>query len=87
MTHPSIETTSDGDEVGRQRMKRADRVLASPVLENPEIVIGDLVDLVRAARDESADVIDVRAFLGDRGYTPRTVQTVREYLNLQTDRD
>jgi hypothetical protein len=79
--HPSVEPAPVLDEVALQRTKRDERMLASPVVENPEIVIGDLVALVRAARDETEGRVDVRDFLGERGYARRTIDTVSAYLD------
>jgi hypothetical protein len=76
--HPS---TIPIDEVARQRERRNTRLLANPLIENPELTLRDVVDLVRAARDELPYPVDVDQFLADGGHGWRTIEAVKTYLD------
>jgi len=69
------------DEVARQRDRRQARLLAIPLIEQPESTLGDVVDSVRAARDELPGPLDVDQFLIDAGHGWRTIEAVKAYLD------
>ena len=69
------------DEVARQRQRRQVRLLAIPLIEQPDATLGDVVDSVRAARDELPGHLDVDQFLTDAGHGWRTIEAVKAYLD------
>ena len=69
-----------GDEVGRQRRKRAEALLDRPVAGFEELTLRDVVISVLAATEESAEPLDIEQFLADRGHAWQTVEMVRASL-------
>ncbi len=65
-----------GDEVGRQRQKRAEALLDRPVAGFDDLTLRDVVISVLAATDESPDPLDVELFLVERGHAWQTVEMV-----------
>ena len=71
-----------GDEVARQRRKRAEALLDRPVAGFDDLTLRDVVVSVLAAKDESADPLDVQSFLTQRGHAWQTVEMVLASLRL-----
>jgi hypothetical protein len=82
--HPS---TIPIDEVARQRERRNTRLLANPLVEDPELTLRDVVDLVRAARDELPNPVDIDQFLAAGGHGWRTIEAVKTYLDNTDPRE
>ncbi len=71
-----------GDEVARQRRKRAEGQLDRPVAGFEDLSLRDVVKSVLAATEESAAPLDVEQFLSERGHTWQTVEMVTASLEL-----
>ena len=71
-----------GDEVARQRRKRADALLDRPVAGFDDLTLRDVVISVLAAMEESATPLDVEGFLAERGHPWQTVQMVIASLEV-----
>lgn len=72
----------EGDEVGRQRRKRAMALLDRPVANFDDLTLDDVVRSVMAAIDESKEALDVERFLTDRGHAWQTVEMVLACLRV-----
>ena len=70
-----------GDEVGRQRRKRAEALLDRTVAGFDDLTLRDVVISVLAATEESAEPLDVERFLADRGHAWQTVEMVLSSLD------
>lgn len=71
-----------GDEVARQRRKRAEALLDRPVARFDDLTLRDVVVSVLAATDESPDPLDVERFLTERGHAWQTVEMVVASLSF-----
>jgi hypothetical protein len=71
-----------GDEVARQRRKRADALLDRPVAGFDDVSLRDVITSVLAAADESLDPLDVERFLAERGHAWQTVEMVLASLEI-----
>ncbi len=83
--NPSQTLTADptgGDEVGRQRQKRAEALLDRPVAGFDDLTLRDVVISVLAAVDESVEPLDVEQFLVTRGHPWQTVDMVFASLRV-----
>ncbi len=69
-----------GDEVARQRRKRAEALLDRPVADFDDLTLRDVVISVLAATEESPGPLDVEQFLAGRGHAWQTVQMVAATL-------
>ena len=69
-----------GDEVGRQRRKRAEALLDRPVA-GFDLTLREVVMSVLAATDESPEPLDVERFLRERGHAWQTVEMVLTSLD------
>jgi hypothetical protein len=69
------------DEVARQRQRRGARLLANRLVETPELTLGEVVDSVRAARDELPEPLDIEQFLVESGHGWRTVEAVKTFFD------
>jgi hypothetical protein len=65
-----------GDEVARQRRKRAQACLDRPVAGYDDLTLRDVIASVLAADDESEEQLDVARFLTERGHVWQTVDMV-----------
>lgn len=72
----------DGDQVGRQRRKRAMALLDRPVANFDDLTLDDVVRSVVAATEECQGPLDVEQFLTDRGHAWQTVEMVLSCLRL-----
>ena len=71
----------DGDQVGRQRRKRAMALLDRPVA-NFDVTLDDVLRSVVAATEECKGPLDVEQFLIERGHAWQTVEMVRTCLKF-----
>ncbi|MEW6153848.1 MAG: hypothetical protein AB1673_07655 [Actinomycetota bacterium] len=77
----------DGDEVARQRRRRAEGHLNRPVA-GFDMTLNDVLRSVVAATHESAGPLDVEAFLRERGHAWQTVEMVQvclKFVDLQEE--
>ena len=72
----------DGDQVARQRRKRAAALLDRSVAGFDELTLDDVVRSVIAAADEAKGALDVEEFLTNRGHGWQTIELVRTCLTL-----
>ena len=72
----------DGDQVGRQRRKRAMAHLDRPVANFDDLTLNDVVRSVVAATEECQGPLDVEQFLTQRGHVWQTVEMVLSCLRL-----
>jgi hypothetical protein len=80
---PMLGDASDnGDQVARQRRKRAAALLDRSVAGFDEVTLGDVLRSVVAASDETDGPLDVKRFLTDRGHTWQTVELVLTCLTF-----
>lgn len=70
----------DGDQVGRQRRKRAMALLDRPVANFDDVTLDDVLRSVLAATEESDGSVDVERFLTERGHAWQTVELVHVCL-------
>ncbi len=75
-----VDPMSDGDEVARQRRRRAEALLDRAVPGFHDVTLRDILTAVVAARDEAGGELDVDRFLTDRGHGWRTVEMVHTCL-------
>ena len=80
MSQLLLDSPDDGDEVARQRRKRATDFLDRPVAGFDDVTLDDVVRTVIAASDESQGSIDVDQFLAEHGHTNQTVEMVHVCL-------
>lgn len=71
-----------GDEVGRQRRKRAMNLLDRPVANFDDLTLDDVVRSVVAALEECKGPLDVEQFLAERGHAWQTVEMVLSCIRL-----
>ncbi len=71
-----------GDEVARQRRKRADALLDRPVAGFEDLTLRDVLISVLAATEESPEPLDVERFLSERGHAWQTVEMVVASLKV-----
>jgi hypothetical protein len=69
-----------GDEVARQRRKRADALLDRPVAGFDDVTLREVLVGVLAATEESREPLDVERFLAERGHAWQTVEMVLSSL-------
>jgi hypothetical protein len=74
--------SGSGDEVARQRRKRADALLDRPVAGFDDVSLRDVIASVLAANDESPEPLDVERFLAERGHAWQTVEMVLASLKI-----
>jgi hypothetical protein len=74
----------NGDEVGRQRRKRALSLLDRPVAGFDELTLNDVLRSVLAATEESDGALDIEQFLNERGHVWQTVEMVQACLAVVT---
>ena len=72
----------NGDEVARQRRKRAAALLDRSVPDFDDVTLNDVVRSVMAASDEAKEPLDVERFLTERGHAWQTVDMVRVCLTF-----
>ncbi len=65
-----------GDEVGRQRRKRAEALFDRPVAGFDDLTLRDVLISVLAATEESHEALDIERFLTERGHVWQTVEMV-----------
>lgn len=75
-------TSDDGDQVARQRRKRAAALLDRSVAGFDELTLEDVVRSVMAASDEANGALDVEQFLTDRGHGWQTIEMVQTCLTF-----
>lgn len=66
----------DGDEVARQRRKRAADLLDRPVAGFDDVTLNDVLTSVVAASGEEGGPLDVERYLTERGHASQTVELV-----------
>ncbi len=71
-----------GDEVARQRRKRAEALLDRPVADFDDLTLRDVLISVLAASEESPTPLDVERFLAERGHAWQTVEMVLASLKF-----
>src|SRR5919199_3621241 len=71
-----------GDEVARQRRKRAEALLDRPVARFDDLTLREVVISVLAATEESPEPLDVERFLVERGHVWQTVEMVLTSLDV-----
>ena len=71
-----------GDEVARQRRKRADALLDRPVAGFDDLTLRDVLISVLVATEESSEPLDVERFLSERGHPWQTVEMVLASLEF-----
>lgn len=76
----------DGDEVARQRRKRATSLLQRPVAGFDDFTLEDVLRSVVAATEECDGPLDVERFLTERGHVWQTVEMIQSCLPF-VDRD
>lgn len=81
-THTLTAGPDNGDEVARQRRKRAQTLLDRPVAGFDDLSLRDVVMSVVAATEESEGRLDIELFLAERGHAWQTVQLVNASLEL-----
>jgi len=72
----------DGDQVGRQRRKRARAQLDRPVANFDDLTLDDVLRSVLAATEECHGPLDVEQFLIERGHAWQTVEMVQACLRV-----
>ena len=72
----------DGDQVGRQRRKRAMAMLDRTVANFDDVTLNDVLRSVLAATEESDGFLDVDRFLTERGHAWQTVEMVHSCLKF-----
>lgn len=82
MTHIEMNGPDDGDQVGRQRRKRAMAQLGRPVANFDDLTLDDVLRSVVAATQESRGPLDVERFLTERGHAWQTVEMVLSCLEF-----
>ena len=75
----------NGDEVARQRRKRATHLLDRPVAGFDDLTLRGVVRSVVAANEECPDPLDVEQFLTARGHVWQTVEAVLVCLGSVDD--
>lgn len=75
-------TPDDGDQVARQRRKRAAALLDRSVAGFDELTLEDVVRSVIAASDEAKGALNVEQFLTDRGHAWQTIEMVQTCLTF-----
>ncbi len=80
--HPPAAGPGSGDEVARQRRKRAEALLDRPVADFDDLTLRDVLSSVVAASEESPQPLDVERFLAERGHTWQTVEMVLAALEM-----
>ena len=73
----------DGDDLARQRRKRAARQLVDAADPHAEVTLRDVVVAAVAALDESGGRVDVRRYLSSRGHPSTVVDAVVAYLEKE----
>ncbi|MDQ4132757.1 MAG: hypothetical protein M3179_06010, partial [Actinomycetota bacterium] len=76
------EIPDDGDEVARQRRKRAAAFLDRPVAGFDDVTLEDVLRSVIAATDECDGPLDIDDFLAERGHAWQTVEMVQVCLTI-----
>ncbi|MGH9226569.1 MAG: hypothetical protein ACRD2W_22920 [Acidimicrobiales bacterium] len=71
-----MDGSDNGDQVARQRRKRAASLLDRPVAGFEEVTLEDVLRSVIAATDECDGPLDVDRFLTERGHVWQTVEMV-----------
>lgn len=79
----SIEAPDGDDELARQRRKREARLLDRPLVDFPDVTLGDVVADVLAASDSDPGTLDVQRYLAVAGYGGQTIEAVIAYLHRQ----
>ena len=74
--HTLTAGSDSGDEVGRQRRKRAEALLDRSVAGFEDLTLRDVLISVLAATEESTAPLDVERFLLERGHAWQTVEMV-----------
>lgn len=82
MKHRLVDGPDDGDEVARQRRKRASLLLDRSVAGFDDITLDDVLRSVVAAADESDGPLDVERFLTERGHAWQTIEMVQVCLTF-----
>ena len=84
MTRPPLPTRpiDEGDQVARQRRKRAAALLDRSVAGFDDLTLEDVVRSVIAATDEATGPLDVEQFLIDRGHGWQTIEMVQTCLTF-----
>ncbi len=82
MSYMRISDPDDGDQVGRQRRKRALALLDRPVANFDDLTLNDVLRSVVAATDECAGPLDIEQFLTERGHAWQTVEMVLSCITL-----
>lgn len=80
MSNLLVDAPDEGDEVARQRRKRAVSLLDRPVAGFDGVTLNDVVRSVVAATEESDGPLEVEEFLTERGHVWQTVEMVRACL-------
>lgn len=80
--HPLAADPGSGDEVARQRRKRAEALLDRPVADFDDLTLRDVLNVVVGAIDESPEPLDVERFLAERGHAWQTVEMVLAALEM-----
>ena len=75
-----------GDELARQRLKRAARSGEPGLPERHEAEVRALSDRCLGAIEESGGTFDVRAYLVDHGHSRQTIQAVLDRLRMADHR-
>lgn len=76
------DVTDDGDQVARQRRKRAAVLMDRSVAGFDELTLGDVVRSVIAASDEARGALNVEQFLTERGHGWQTIEMVQTCLTF-----
>jgi len=76
MKHLLMDGADAGDQVGRQRRKRAASLLDRPVAGFEDVTLDDVLRSVVSAADECDGPLDVERFLTERGHVWQTVEMV-----------
>ncbi len=82
MSDALIHDADNGDQVARQRRKRAASLLDRSVAGFDGVTLDDVVRSVLSAIDETNGPLDVDQFLEERGHTWQTVEMVRACLTF-----
>ena len=82
MKHVLTNGPDEGDQVGRQRRKRAMALLDRPVANFEDLTLDDVLRSVVAATQECKGPLDVERFLTDRGHAWQTVEMVQSCLRF-----
>lgn len=77
-----VDGPDDGDEVARQRRKRATSLLDRPVAGFDDVTLNDVIRSVLAAIEESAGRLDWERLLTERGHAWQTVEMVGACLTF-----